>query len=77
MRRCEGQGLALVKLGSMYEGGRGVTQDYVQAYKWYDLGARRNEKTGEQLRDELEKRMTPAQVAEAQMMTKEWMAEGP
>ena len=73
----QGHGLALVKLGSMYEGGRGVTQDYVQAYKWYDLGARRNEKTGEPLRDELEKRMTPAQVAEAQRMTKEWMAEGP
>ena len=53
MRRCEGHGLALVKLGSMYEGGRGVTQDYVHVYKWYDLGARRNEKTGEQLRDEL------------------------
>ncbi|TKB93513.1 MAG: sel1 repeat family protein [Nitrospira sp.] len=73
----QGHGLAFVKLGSMYEDGRGATQDYVQAYKWYNLGARQNEKTGEQLRDELVKRMTPAQVAEAQQLTKEWLAGGP
>ena len=73
----QGQGLAFMKLGSMYEDGRGVTQDYVQAYKWYSLGARHDEKTGGQLRDELMKRMTPAQVAEAQRLMKEWMAGGP
>ncbi|MBS0154306.1 MAG: sel1 repeat family protein [Nitrospira sp.] len=73
----QGHGLAFVKLGSMYEDGRGVTQDYVQAYKWYDLGVRHDEKTGNPLRDELTKRMTPAQVDEAQQLTKEWMAGGP
>jgi uncharacterized protein len=61
----------------MYEDGRGVTQDYVHAYKWYNLGARQHEKTGEQLRDELTKRMTPAQVDEAQQLSKEWLAGGP
>lgn len=73
----QGPGFAFVKLGSMYEDGRGVTQDYVQAYKWYSLGARRDEKMGAQLRDELTKRMTPAQVGEAQQLTNEWIAEGP
>lgn len=61
----------------MYEEGRGLTQDYAQAYKWYSLGARQDEKTGAQLRNELTKRMTSAQVDEAQRLTKEWMAGGP
>ncbi len=73
----QGHGLAFVKLGSMYEGGRGVTQDLVQAYKWYHLGGVNGETTGEQSRDELEKRMTPDQIQEAQRLTKEWMAGGP
>ena len=64
-------------MAPLYEDGRGVTQDYVQAYKWYSLGAKQDKKTAEQLRDELVKRMTPAQVAEAQRLTKEWMAGGP
>jgi TPR repeat protein len=54
-----------------------VRQDYVQAYKWYNLAARQDEKTGEQLRDDLTKRMTPAQVDEAQRLSKEWLAGGP
>lgn len=47
------------------------------AYKWYSLGAKQDEKRGEQLRDELTKRMTPAQVNEAQQLIKEWLAGGP
>ena len=70
----QGNGLAAIKLGFMYEGGRGVTQDLVQAYKWYNLGGTNGETMGIQSRDELAKRMTPAQIHEAQQLTKEWMA---
>ncbi len=64
-------------LGLMYESGRGVAQDYVQAHLWFNLvasrlppGERRN--TAVQNRDLVEQLMTPAQVAEAQKLAREW-----
>ncbi len=57
----------------MYEHGKGVTPDFVQAYKWYHLGGMNGEHLGAQSRDELAARMTPAQIAEAQQLAKEWM----
>jgi TPR repeat protein len=35
----KGNSRAQFWLGKMYEGGDGVPQDYVQAYKWYDIAA--------------------------------------
>jgi len=55
---------------------RGVLQDYVQAHKWFNLSASRSQgKVHEKAvgnRDIVEKRMTPAQVAEAQKLAREW-----
>ncbi len=71
---------AQAKLGFMYGKGRGVTQDYVQAHMWLNLAAARmppgeERDTAVENRDFAEKRMTPAQMAEAQRLAREWKPE--
>jgi TPR repeat protein len=78
-RRAAEQGLARAQnnLGGMYRDGVGVPQDYVQAHKWYSLAITRSS-PGEDLnplvsaRDNVEARMSPDQVAEAQRLAREW-----
>jgi TPR repeat protein len=64
--------LAFAKLGLMYAQGRGVPQDYVQAHMWYNLSAAHGEKRAAESRDALAKQMTPAQIAEAQKLARDW-----
>jgi len=64
-------------LGFMYKNGRGVTQDYVQAHKWYNLAVSNGSDIAAKERDIVAKRMTPAQVAEAQKLAREWVAAHP
>ncbi len=71
-----GKAVAQWSLGIMYERGRSVPQDYVQAYRWYTLAAAKGLKEAVKMRDLLEKRMTPAQLAEAQRMAREWKPKG-
>ena len=67
-------------LGLMYYDGRSVLQDYVQAYMWLNLAASRVvdviDKTVReefiQKRDMVAAKMTPAQIAEAQKLAREW-----
>ncbi len=60
-------------LGTMYFTGQGVEQDYVEAYAWWNLAAKTDTNAADK-RAILEKRITPAQVAEAQKRTKELRA---
>jgi len=63
-------------LGFMYANGWGVTQDYVQAHMWYNLATAGGLNIGE-LRDHLANTlMTPAQIAEAQRLAREWKPKG-
>ena len=64
--------LALGKLGMLHEQGRGVLQDFIQAHKWYNLSAARGEERSGVAREALAKQMTPAQIAEAQRLAREW-----
>lgn len=64
--------LALAKLGLMYAQGRGVLQDFIQAHMWYNLSAAHGEARSADARDALAKQMTPAQIAEAQRLAREW-----
>ena len=62
----------------------GVPQDHVLAHKWLNLAAaqggmvRRREglvrDTTAKMRDKVASKMTPAQIAEAQRLAREWMA---
>ena len=67
----------------MYEHGRGITRDYVQAYKWVNLVAVHfvppSDRSGTlqreiavSARDQIGAKMTPAQVAEAQQLARDW-----
>jgi len=63
-------------LGRMYATGRGVPQDYVQAHMWFSLSAARGNEDAPMLMDRAAKEMTPAQLAEAQRLAREWKAKG-
>ena len=61
-------------LGVSYAEGRGVPQDYVRALMWLNLAAEQGGKDSIKKHDILAKRMTPAQIAEAQKLAREWLA---
>jgi len=77
----QGNAGAMYYLGNMHHNGNGVPQNYVEAYKWYSLAVSQagpREKEMDTLtmatenRDGVARRMTPAQVADAQRQAKEW-----
>jgi len=67
-----GDETAMMLLGVVYLLGEGATKDNVMAYMWLNLAtANGNDKAGK-LRDDLEKKMTVSQVAQAQKLSREW-----
>ena len=71
----QGNADAQVALGMLYSNGFGVDQDYVEAYKWLSIAGANVDKKGREGREQVEKRMTPDQIAEAQKLAREWMEE--
>ena len=63
---------AQFSLAGMYFMGQGVPQDYVEAHKWWNLSASLGENDAAAARDEAARKMTPAQIAEAQRLADEW-----
>jgi len=59
-------------LGVMYSKGQGVPQDDVQAHMWLSLAAAQSKESYRKSRDILAEQMTPAQIAEAQRLAREW-----
>jgi len=59
-------------LGFLYHGGEGVPQDYVEAFMWVNLAAAQGNQTAKMLLDAVTMQMTPAQIAEAQKLAREW-----
>ena len=68
----QGHASAQGNLGAMYSRGEGVPKDYVTAYMWRNLAAAQGDEIAKQARDALETPMTPAQIAEAQKLSREW-----
>jgi TPR repeat protein len=64
-------------LGVMYSNGQGVPQDYVLAYMWTSLAAATGDKTATKNLDMVARETTPAQIAEAQKLAREWRAKHP
>jgi TPR repeat protein len=59
----------------MYLNGEGVPQDYVQALMWFNLAASEFDGSCEEahkIREGIAAKMTPAQIAEAQKLAREW-----
>ncbi len=68
----QGNAGAQNNLGIMYSKGRGVPQDDVQAHMWVNLAAAPDIENARKTKDILAERMTPAQIAEAQRLAREW-----
>ena len=84
-RKAADQGFdyAQFNLGAAYEdGGLGVPQDYALAHMWFNLASSSATNTdlrqmAVQNRDQVAAKMTPAQIAEARRMAREWKAKLP
>src|SRR5262249_31743463 len=63
---------AQYKLGVFYDNGLGVPQDHISAYMWLNLSAAQGRDGAAAFRDLIARRMTPAQIAEAQKLAREW-----
>jgi hypothetical protein len=79
---AKGHGEAMYFLANMYQNGKVVPQNYIEAYKWYILavvhasprkpGFGSPEEVARKNRDYLATKMTPAQIAEAQKRAQAW-----
>ena len=67
-----GNVFAYYNLGLMYSKGDGVAQDVVLAHMWWTLAISQGDETATGGRDRLASEMTPAQIAEAQKLAREW-----
>lgn len=63
-------------MGLLYDRGRGVAQDFVQAHMWFDLSAAQGTVGAAAARDKVALRMDAAQIAAAQKLADEWLGEG-
>ena len=68
----QGNANAQYNLGTFYDNGLGVPQDKVRAYMWFSLSAAQGREGAAALRDLIARRMTPAQIAEAQKLARDW-----
>jgi uncharacterized protein len=68
----QGDSVSQIILGAMYEKGKGISKDFVEAYKWFSISGETG--NGRMYIEKLGKRkMTTAQIAEAQKLAQEWM----
>ena len=79
----QGEPLAQVTLGTMYEAGDGVSQNFIQPHMWFSLAAAsfsdiRNQsvagprEVATMARETFAERMTQDQIVEVQKLAKEW-----
>ena len=68
----QGYAAAQYNLGVMYFMGIGVPRDVVRAHLWYSLAAAPGHENARRARDIVAKKMTPAQITEAQRLARKW-----
>ena len=73
-RRAAEQGYTQAQhnLGAMYGSGQGVRRDYVEAYKWLNICASKGNSGCLSQRDQVGKKLKPAQLSQAQKMSSEF-----
>jgi TPR repeat protein len=77
-RAAKGDPFAQASLALLYRFGKGVPQDYVQSYMWFQLSV--DQLTGAdrdsivELRDAAAAHMTPQQIADARRLAHDWKA---
>jgi TPR repeat protein len=70
----QGSDRAQYNLGLMYDVGYGVPQDFVRAHMWYDIAG---VEVAINYRDYVAREMSPAQIAEAQKLARDWKGKHP
>ena len=60
-------------LGEIYADGRGVVQDYVQAYKWLNISSLNGSNNATRSKKSLLEKMNQQQISEAQEDVRKWM----
>ena len=68
----QGDAKAQANLGVMYANGPGVPEDLILSCMWLNLAAAQGSENARSARDKSVSHMTPAQIAEAQRMTRQW-----
>lgn len=64
-------------LGGAYTVGKGVPQDHVLAYMWFNLAATQGDRKAAEVREKIAGALTREQLAKAQHLTREWLAAHP
>lgn len=69
---AQGHADAQSSLAFCYKQGDGIAKDYVEAYKWANLAQVQESELARGVLNDLEKRMTQSQIAEAQKLSREF-----
>ncbi len=73
----QGNAWAQFNLGVLYANGEGLPKDDVQAYAWFNVSGAAGLQEARTSRDRLAERMTPAQIAEAQTLSRHLIGGNP
>jgi hypothetical protein len=66
--------LGLFEVALALESGVGTDVDLVKAYTFANIASARSHPEAPQLRDQIEAKLTPAEVTEGQKAAREWIA---
>ena len=70
-----GESVAQMQLGLLYSTGqKGAPLDYIEAHKWLNLAALRDNNEAKRLRSELADVMSREEISEAQRQAREWVS---
>ena len=73
----QGDAKAMVELGKLYYIGDGVKKDYVLAHFWFNVATKEGSNVGELKRNIMATGMSPAQIAKAERMARDWHPKRP
>ena len=71
----QGNAGAQFNLGVMYGNGEGVPENNVLAYMWWNLAAAQGDESSKSHKNNIQEKMTPAQIEEAQRLSTECLAQ--
>lgn len=71
----QGHDDAQYKIGKLYREGLGVELDYVEAYKWYYIIAKKGYGGGNKYMKMIRRDINSTQVSRAEKMARQWMKE--
>ena len=69
----QGHDDAQYKIGKLYREGLGVDQDYIEAYKWYYIVAKKGYGGGHRYMKMIRKEINLGQVSRAEKFARDWM----